>query len=216
MPVTLVSGSDSGARPRRADAQRSIDAIVTAARALLGERPEASMEEIASAAGISRQTVYAHFPSRDALLVAVVHSVRDEGLAAIEAAGLDELPPVEAMRTFLTISWQLLERATVLLEPMLARVSKPKSGKSHRGIFLVIEQIVQRGQESGDFDRSLPIDWIVAAIHSLGHVAAEQLLSGRLTNAQAAALLEVSVLRLCGVECDSAADALGPNGQIRS
>jgi AcrR family transcriptional regulator len=200
MAATLVP--DSNARPRRADAQRSIDAIVRAARAVLGERPDASMEEIAAAAGTTRQTVYAHFPSRDALIIAVVHSIRDEGLAALETAGLDELPPTEAMRAFLQISWQLLERCAVLLEPMLSRISETKTEESRRGVVLVIGRIVSRGQESGDFDHRLPVDWLVAAVHGLAHTAAEQVLTGKLSTAEAAALLESSVLQLCGVDLD--------------
>jgi AcrR family transcriptional regulator len=197
MSVTVVSGS--GTRRRRADAQRSIDAIVGAARTLLGERPDASMEDIAAAAGITRQTVYAHFPSRDALIVAVFQSVRDEGVASLEAAGLDDLPPIAALHEFLTISWQLLERCAVLLAPMLARISDAKKGETHRGVDGMMERIVRRGQESGDFDRSLPVDWLVTATHSLGHAAAEQVIAGRLTTAEAAAVLETSVLQLYGV-----------------
>jgi AcrR family transcriptional regulator len=198
MAATLAS--EAGVRPRRADAQRSIDAIVRAARAVLGERPDASMEDIAAAAGTTRQTVYAHFPSRDALIVAVVGSIRDEGLAALDAAGLDELDPVEAMRAFLRISWQLLERCAVLLEPVLSRISEVKTEESHHGVALVIERIVRRGQESGDFDDRLPVDWLVPAIHGLGHTAAEQILTGKLSAAESAALLETSVLQLCGAE----------------
>ena len=88
-------------RRRRADAQRSIDAIVSGARTLLNERPDASMEEIAAAADVTRQTVYAHFPSRDVLIAAVVNAERAEGLAALDAARLDRLPPVDALRRFL-------------------------------------------------------------------------------------------------------------------
>jgi AcrR family transcriptional regulator len=40
------------------DAERSISAILDAASRVLGERPDASVEDIAKAAGISRQTVY--------------------------------------------------------------------------------------------------------------------------------------------------------------
>lgn len=200
MPVTAISGP--GSRRRRADAQRSIDAIVAAARTVLGTRPDASMEEIAAAAGTTRQTVYAHFPSRDALIMAVLHSVRDEGLAALNAAGLDDLPPVEALQTFLRISWQLIERCAVLLEPMLARKPEAKRGESHRSTDEMVERLVRRGQQSGDFDRTLPVDWLVTATHSLWHVAAEQMISGKLSNAKAAALLETSVLRLYGVGRD--------------
>ena len=45
----------------RADAERSIAAILDAAVQVLADRPEAGMGEIAKAAGVARQTVYAHF-----------------------------------------------------------------------------------------------------------------------------------------------------------
>ncbi len=198
MSVTLVSG----ARRRRADAQRSIDAIVTAARSVLSERPDARMEEIAAAAGTTRQTVYAHFPSRDALIAAVFHSIKEEGMAALEAADLDDLPPVDAMRKFLDISWHLLERCTVLLEPMVVRHSTPMDDDSHHGVATIIGRIVERGQESGDFDHNLPLDWLITATHSLGHMAAEQVMAGTVTTAEAAVLLETSVLQLLGADRD--------------
>ncbi|MGR6999045.1 helix-turn-helix domain-containing protein [Yinghuangia aomiensis] len=64
----MASSRDTAKPPRRrrADAQRSIDAILDAARRLLGDRLDVGMEDIAAAAGVTRQTVYAHFPSRDA------------------------------------------------------------------------------------------------------------------------------------------------------
>ena len=45
----------------RADAERSIAAILDAAVQVLAARPDAGMGEIAKAAGVARQTVYAHF-----------------------------------------------------------------------------------------------------------------------------------------------------------
>jgi len=201
MPATLDSAAS--ARPRRADAQRSIDSIVAAARTLLGEQPEASMEDIAAAAGVTRQTVYAHFSSRDALIIAVVHSIRDEGMAKLEAAGLDDLPPVEAMRQFLALSWQLIERSAVLLEPVISRISPSKSEESRRGFLAMIGRIVERGQESGDFNRNLPADWLVVATHGLAHAAAEQVISGKLPAKQAAALLEASIFQLYGARADA-------------
>src|SRR6478752_4591823 len=133
------------ARRRRADAQRSIDAIVSAARTLLVERPEASMEEIADAAGVSRQTVYAHFSSREVLIATVVRAL---SITAVEGAHLQRMAPIDALREFLDISWQLAARFPLLLEPALARTPDPQGADPHRRVAVVLERIIRRGQRS--------------------------------------------------------------------
>jgi AcrR family transcriptional regulator len=183
-------------RRRRSDARRSIDAIHNAARTVLGEQPDASMEDIATAAGVTRQTVYAHFPSRDALIVALIEAARAEGLAAIDAARVDTAPPVDAIAHFLDISWQLLRRYPLLFDPALNRTPR-LDGSDPRLAATQLEQLIRRGQRAGDFDRALSASWVAAAILALGHTAAEQVAAGRLTTSQAAAMLLDSTLRLC-------------------
>ncbi len=186
------------ARRRRADARRSIDAILNAARTVLGERPDASMEDIATTAGVSRQTVYAHFPSRDALIAALLHALGAETLAAFDAAHLDTAPPADALRQFLDIGWQLIRGYPFLLGPALAQSPDPGDPAAHQAGTAQLEQIIRRGQRAGDFDRTLPAGWLAVAIVGLVRTAAEQLAAGRLTTSKAAALALDSTLRLCG------------------
>ncbi len=193
-------------RRRRSDAQRSIDAIVGGARALLGQRPEASMEEIAAAAGLTRQTVYAHFPSRDVLVAAVINAERTEGLAAVDAARLDSLPPLDALRRFLDISWQIVDRCPLVLDPALARTPGPDGGDPHGPVVALLERIIRRGQRSGEFDRALHVGWLAAATIGLGHTAAEQVAAGEQSIAKAPNMLEQSVLRLFGAASSAAPD----------
>src|SRR6266699_100126 len=117
---------------RRSDARRSIDALSGAARTVLGERPDASMEEIAVAAGVTRQTVYAHHPARDALIAALLRAAGTETLAAIDAARLDTAPPADALRQFLDIGWQLIRRNPFLLGPALAQSPHPGDPAAHQ------------------------------------------------------------------------------------
>jgi AcrR family transcriptional regulator len=182
---------------RRSDARRSIGAILDAANTMLGERPEASMEDIATAAGVTRQTVYAHFPSRDALIAALLSAAGAETVAAMDAAHLDTIPPADALRQFLDIGWQLIRRNPHLLGPALSR-NPPGSTDPHVAGTARLEQILRRGQRAGDFDRAPPATWLAAAILGLAQAAAEQVAAGRLTAGQAGTMLVDSTLRLCG------------------
>ncbi|NQE93370.1 TetR/AcrR family transcriptional regulator [Nocardia terpenica] len=184
-------------RRRRSDARRSIEAIVEAARTVLGERPDASMDDLATAAGVTRQTVYAHFPSRDALILAVVEAAAAEALVAIAAADLDDRPPADALVRFLDICWQILDRYPFLLDPALTRISRSIDTAADRDVAIRLERLIQRGQHTGDFDRTLPTTWLVAAILGLCRTAADQVTAGQLTATEAATLLRDSTMRLC-------------------
>ncbi|MEO3924989.1 TetR/AcrR family transcriptional regulator [Micromonosporaceae bacterium B7E4] len=185
-------------RRRRSDARRSIDAILTAARTLLGERPDASMEELANAAGVTRQTVYAHFASRDALIAALIDAAGAETVDAVDAARLDTDPPVTALRKYLDIGWQLIRRYPYLLTTALAR-TPPGSEAAHLAGTAQLERVIRRGQRTGDFDSALSADWLAVAVIGLAHTAADQVAAGHLTADEAYTVFSESALRLCGV-----------------
>ncbi|WP_031522761.1 TetR/AcrR family transcriptional regulator, partial [Streptomyces sp. NRRL F-5123] len=185
-------------RRRRADAQRSIDAILNASRVVLGERPDASMDDVASAAGVTRQTVYAHFPSRDALVAALIEAAAAEYLGALDAAGLDSTPPPQALAQFLDAGWRFLRRHPMLLNPTAPRTPEPNHNALSDVVPPRLERLVTRGMEGGDFDVSLPAAWLAAAIIGLQHAAAAEVAAGRLLADDAEALCLRSALRLCG------------------
>ncbi len=193
-------------RRRRADARRSIDAILDAARLVFGERPDASMDEIAARAGVTRQTVYAHFPSRDALAAALVEAASAEYAALLDDADLETAPPTDALARFLGAGWQFIDRYPLLLNATAARLPRPDSDP-HDYAPPRLETLLRRGQRIGDFDPSLPAAWLAAAVFGLQHTAAAQVATGRLTTREAAALCLRSTMRLCG---DSGHDALRP------
>jgi AcrR family transcriptional regulator len=163
---------------------------------VLGERPDASMEEIATAAGVTRQTVHAHFASRDALIAALIEAAGAETVDAMAAARLDTLPPVDALRRYLDIGWQLIRRYPFLLAAALAR-TPPGNEATHLAGAARLEELIRRGQSSGDFDRALSAGWLAAAVIGLGHTAADQVAAGLLSTDQAYAAFAESALRLC-------------------
>jgi AcrR family transcriptional regulator len=85
-------------RPLRADARRNREAVLSAAaEAFAAYGVEASLEDIARAAGVGVGTLYRHFPTREALVFGVY--AREVELLASSAEQLArDLPPAHALR----------------------------------------------------------------------------------------------------------------------
>ena len=92
MSTTDIADQSLRPRPKRADARRNYDKVVTAARDTFAEGgSSASLEQIARRAQVGIGTLYRHFPSRQALLEAVY--VDEVEALCQSAADLDGLPP---------------------------------------------------------------------------------------------------------------------------
>jgi len=185
-------------RRQRSDARHSITAILQAATQALRERPDASVDDIARAAGVSRQTVYAHFPSREALLGAVVEQAAAEVSAALDAAGLDEAPPAVALTRMLDAGWRAAARYPFLWH--LPAVSPDEDAARHGPVLGRFAEVIRRGQDSGDFDATLPPGWLLTAALALGRAAEDEVKAGRMTIEEATHAVHHSYLRLFGIQ----------------
>lgn len=191
--------TSSSARNRRADARRSRAAILEAATRVLNAEPDASLETIAGAAGVTRPTVYAHFPSREQLLLAVVDRITDEAIAAMDAADPDTGPAADALLRMLDAGAQVTGRYPVLLQLISAHPVSPEADHDrHTPVADRIRRVIQRGRRTGEFDDRLPVDWLVAATIRLGHAVSEEQDAGRLSATAAPDALRTSLLRLLG------------------
>lgn len=85
----------------RADARRNRELVLEAARATFAEEGvEASLDRIARRAGVGSGTLYRHFPTRDALVLALMR----EGLEELARLGPELAathPPVAALELWL-------------------------------------------------------------------------------------------------------------------
>src|SRR5689334_2491592 len=97
--------------PRR-DAVRNRELLLAAARAVFGERGvDASLEEIARQAGVGIGTLYRHFPSRQALIDALLEERLGAVVALADAAAAD---PADGLGRFLESMIDLQARDRVL------------------------------------------------------------------------------------------------------
>jgi len=179
--------------PRRADAQRNIEAILDAAVTLLSRDPEASVSEIAQAARVGRVTLYGHFPNRTDLVEAALARTIDEGHAALDKVELTG-DPREALARLITSSWLLVNRSRALLLAAQAVLPPSRIRELHAGPAERVQRLVERGRREGAFRTDLPTSWLVTVMHSVMHTAADEINAGRLADDKAAAYVAATVL----------------------
>ncbi|MEV4245530.1 helix-turn-helix domain-containing protein [Streptosporangium canum] len=114
-------------RPMRADARRNYERLLAAARdAFAGHGTEASLEDIARSAEVGIGTLYRHFPTRRALIEAVLH----DGIVTLDAQArelLESPSPEEALLEWLR---HLMAHATTyrgLAVALMSSIRDPSS-----------------------------------------------------------------------------------------
>lgn len=191
-----MSNISDSRRRRRADAERRSAAILQAAIDLLARKPQAGMEEIAAAAGVSRQTVYAHYPSRDRLLAAVIEYLTAEVVAAFDTLDLDRGSALDALGRWVEAAWRVVARYPILLTEAVATPSGDEYQR-HLPISSRLIQVLERGRRDGELDDRPPVSWLLSAIIALGHAAGQEVAAGRMSMQAAGDAFRRSVLRLC-------------------
>jgi TetR/AcrR family transcriptional regulator, mexCD-oprJ operon repressor len=171
-------------RRRRADAERSVAAILAAALEALASDPDASMAEIARRAGVVRATIYVHFPTRESLLDAVMEHAVAEVAQATSDAEPQRGEPTEALERVLRATWQELGRFHALLAINTSRLSAKELRRRHLPVTQQLAPLIERGQKKGVFRRDLPVSWHLAVIRAIVHTASSELQSGRIAQAE--------------------------------
>ena len=170
---------------RRADARRNVAAIVEAATVCLGRRPDATLAEIAAAAGVGRVTLYGHFSSRAELVDAVLTHAIERGDAALEPVDLTGDPRV-ALERLIAASWEVVDQSRSILVAAQKELSPARIRELHDEPAARVTRLVERGQAEGVFRADLPVTWLVATLHNLMHGAADEIHTGRLDPEDAA------------------------------
>jgi AcrR family transcriptional regulator len=173
------------AKRRRADADRSVAAILAGALAALTNDPDSSMSEIARRAGVVRATIYVHFPTRTDLLDAVMEYAVAQVVEAMSGAEPGRGEPVEALERVLRATWRQLAQFHGLLALNTARLSAEELHRRHLPMLDQLEPLIERGQEQGVFRRDLPVTWHLAVIRAIVHTASHEIQGGRIPESDA-------------------------------
>ncbi|MBC6470449.1 TetR/AcrR family transcriptional regulator [Actinomadura alba] len=177
---------------RRADAERNIARVVSAARESLSSDPNASIDDIAKAAGVGRMTLYGHFRTRAELVeAALADALRagEEALSAVDLSGDAQ----DALTRLLDSSWSLVAESTALLTAAQGTLPAGRIRKLHAAPARRVEELIRRGQDEGVFRTDMPIAWLVSVVHYVLQGAAEENRTKRLKTAEAARVVTATV-----------------------
>jgi len=174
---------------RREVAERNLAAILDAAERLLERGTPATVSAVAAEAGLSRVTVYAHFPTRDGVLEAMVERAVRTSAAEIDAAGLDDGSAADALDRLVALGWRALDRHHAIARAAAEQLSSHTVRHLHGSALSMVRRLVDRGRDEGCFRIDLPPEWLVASSLALVHTAADEVRAGRLQPAAAATVL---------------------------
>jgi AcrR family transcriptional regulator len=166
-------GEPTAARKPRADAERNRVRLLETAKAAFAEKGSgASLDEIARIAGVGAGTLYRHFPTRDALVVAVYQNETEQLVAAADRLAKTH-PPVKALREWLLLFVDYIATKhgmSEVLDSIVGGTSDLYSA-STAPVKHAIAKLVDRAVASGDIRLDLdPLDLLraLAGVANIG------------------------------------------------
>ncbi|MFI6015606.1 TetR/AcrR family transcriptional regulator [Streptomyces sp. NPDC051243] len=162
------------ATPERSRTLLTRARILEAARRELSRDPDASLGDIAEAAGVVRRTVYGHFNGRAALVEGLVEdaaqALRQALRRALAAPRVPAADAVTELARFVLAVWPVGDRYRILLRLAPQDLGAERVAEVLAPARDMAEAIIGRGQRQGVFQASVPPAVLTRALegHLLG------------------------------------------------
>jgi AcrR family transcriptional regulator len=153
----------------RADARQNRDRILEVARDAFATSGEASLNSIAKKAGVGAGTLYRHFPTREALVLAVY---RHDVAQLVEAAStlLAENPPLTALRLWFDRLAYYGRVKHGVADVLHAITSHDLNGETYGPVIGAVTLLLGACEESGDVRPGLDPDDVLLMLGFLWRI----------------------------------------------
>ena len=143
--------------------ERVASAILEAAASVLAAREQASMGEVADAAGVARATLYRYYPTREALVAALTEAALEDAGDRLSEAGLERVPVGEGFTRAV--------RALVGVGDYFVVVTRERAGPARadfeRRIASPLRKLIERGQADGELREDVDASWLLESLLAL-------------------------------------------------
>ena len=173
LTVRKTTESSSSARVaaapsvQRSDARSNRARILHVAQGVLADNPDATINDVAAAAGVVRRTVYAHFASREALIDGIAREAA-EGISA----ALTRIPAADESAVTVFVRQTLaLARVGDQYRPLLAVARSDLGHNSIHDLLTPMREsaaaVIRRGQREGVFSSYLAAEVLILNIEAI-------------------------------------------------
>lgn len=182
--MRVVHEKPRRARGRPAKAPQAILAAAERRYVRFGPR-KTTMGEIAREAGCSRATLYAHFPSKEALYRGLLEAETARFLADVESAADSDAAAPDKLALVLAATLRAYEGSPVLRDALtgddemtLERVARPLVRAHDKQVIGILERLVQQGIDAGVY-RPVDARAVALLMFDLGRVIVVREVGGR-------------------------------------
>ena len=153
----------SNLAPKTTLRERVAAAILEAAASVLAASEQASMGEVADAAGVARATLYRYYPTREALVEALTEFALQDAGGRLDEAGLDRVPVREgftrAVRALVGVGDYFVVLTRERAEPGRADFERQVAGP--------LRKLIERGQADGELREDVDASWLLESLLAL-------------------------------------------------
>jgi AcrR family transcriptional regulator len=205
----MVSSSSTARAPRR-DAADNRAALLEAARTLLNQDPDASLEAIATAAGLSRRSVYGHFANRDDLLRELLASGAERVAGAM--AGVSHPDPVVRLALIASHLWQEVEDVRVMALFAVRGPLRVHTAAALEPLRTSVFRAIREGQASGQIRTDIPARRLAHLVEASAQAVLEESAEHPMNAHEGHSLVILMALATIGFGWREAAQFITDNG----